>query len=81
MFLLRLSFSNTFWFFSLRNLSLLKVGEEVEVDFLLALVFLDMMLKSIRTNRKNQEKKIKNNPRANCKLVQKNIEITVLYDA
>ena len=50
MFLLRLSFSYASWFFSLRNLSLSKVGEGEEVEVLLALVFLGMML------RKEQDK-------------------------
>ena len=45
MFLLRLSFSNASWFFSLKNLSLSKVGEGEEVEVLLALVFLGMMLR------------------------------------
>ena len=45
MFLLRLSFSNVIWFFSLWNFSLSKEGTEEEEAFLLALVFLDMMLR------------------------------------
>ena len=67
-------------FFSLRNLSLSKVGIEEEKDFLLALVFLDMMLKSRRTDTEEIEKKTKK-LRADCKLAQKYIEITILYDA
>ena len=47
MFLLRLSFSYASCFVSLRSLSLSKVGEEEEEeeDFILPLVFLDMMLR------------------------------------
>ena len=54
------------------------------MDFLLALVFLDMMLKSRRTDTEEKEKKKekeKEKPRANCKLAQNNIEITILYDS
>ena len=80
MFLLRLSFSNASWFFSLRKLSLSKVGEEEEVEVLLALVFLGMMLRK-KTNRKEPKRK-QEKPRANYKLApKKNIEITILYDA
>ena len=58
------------------------MGEEVEVDFLLVLVFLDMMLKSRRIYTKEKEKKKKTEkPRADCKLAQNNIEKTILYDA
>ena len=82
MFLLRLSFSYTSWFFSLKNLSLSKVGEEEEEDFLLALVFLDMMLKIRKTNTEERKKtKKQKKPRADCKLAQKNIEKAILYDA
>ena len=69
MFLLRLSFLYASWFFSLRNLSLSKVGEEEEEDILLALVFLDMMLK-IRKIDIEERKKIEQ-PRADYKLAQK----------
>ena len=68
MFLLRLSFSNSSWFFSLRNLSLSKVGEGKEVEVLLALVFLIMMLRN-KTNRKEPKRK-QEKPRADCKLAQ-----------
>ena len=74
MFLLRLSFSYASWFFSLKNLSLSKVGEGEEVEVLLALVFLCMMLR--KEPKRKQEK-----PRADCKLAYKNIEVTILYDA
>ena len=75
----RFSFSYAYWFFSLRNLSLSKVGTEEEDDFLLALVFLDMMLNSRRTNTKEIEKKKKTEePKANYKLTQKYIEIKIL---
>ena len=70
MFLLRLSFSYAFWFFSLRNLLLSKVGEGEEVEVLLALVFLGMMLRkgqdTWKITKKKQEK-----PEADCKLAQK----------
>ena len=75
MFLLSLSFLNASWFFSLRNLSLSKVGEGKEVEVLLALVSLGMMLRN-KTNRK-EPKRNKKKPRANCKLAHKNIEITI----
>ena len=61
MFLLRLSFSNASWFFSLRNLSLSKVGEGEDVEVLLALVFLGMMLKIKRIDTKEIEKVEKKN--------------------
>ena len=57
MFLLRLSFSNASWFFSLRNLSLLKVGEGEEVEVPLALVFLGMMLRKGQDKQKRSKKK------------------------
>ena len=56
MFLLRLSFSNASWFFSLRNLSLSKVGEGEEVEVLLALVFLGMMLRKGQDTQKRTKK-------------------------
>ena len=59
MFLLRLSFSNASWFFSLRNLSLSKVGEGEEVEVLLALVFLGMMLRKGQDIEKRTKKKKK----------------------
>ena len=81
MFLRRFSFSKAFWFFSLRNHSLSKVGEG-EVEVLLALVFLGMMLKIKRIDTKETEKKKKTEkPRADCKLAQNNIENNNLYDA
>ena len=61
MFLLRLSFSYVSWFFSLRNLSLPKVGEGEEVKVLLALVFLGMMLKIKRIEIKETEREEKKN--------------------
>ena len=58
------------------------MGTEEEEDFLLALVFLDMMLKSRRTDTKEIErKKKKEKSMADYKLAQKYIEITVLYNA
>ena len=69
MFLLSLSFLNASWFFSLRNLSLSKVGEGKEVEVLLALVFLGMMLRK-KTNRKEPKRK-QEKLRADCKLAQK----------
>ena len=56
MFLLRLSFSYASWFFSLRNLSLSKVGEGEEVEVLLALVFLGMMLRKEHDKQKRTKK-------------------------
>ena len=56
MFLLRLSFSNASWFFSLKNLSLSKVGEGEEVEVLLALVFLGMMLRKGQDTQKRTKK-------------------------
>ena len=79
-FLRRFSFLYASRFFSLRNLSLSKVGEEVEVEVLWALVFLTMMLRSKRTDTKEIEKKTEIS-RADSKLAQKYIEITILYDA
>ena len=70
MFLLRLSFSKFSWFFSLKNLSLSKVGEGEEMEVLLALVFLGMMLKIKRIDTKETERK-KHKPMADCKLAQK----------
>ena len=69
MFLLSLSFSNASWFFSLRNLSLSKVGEGKEVEVLLALVSLGMMLRN-KTNRKEPKRK-QEKLRADYKLAQK----------
>ena len=69
MFLLSLSFLNASWFFSLRNLSLLKVGEGKEVEVLLALVSLGMMLRN-KTNRKEPKRK-QEKLRADYKLAQK----------
>ena len=57
MFLRRFSFSYASYFFSLRNLSLSKVGEEEEVEVLLALVFLIMMLRIKRIDTTEIEKK------------------------
>ena len=68
------------WFFSLKNLSLSKVGEEVEVEVLWTLVFLTMMLRIKRIDTKEIEQKTEK-PRADCKLAHKYIEITILYDA
>ena len=57
MFLLRLSFSYASCFVSLRSLSLSKVGEEEEEeDFILALVFLDMMLRKGQDKQKRTKK-------------------------
>ena len=56
MFLLRLSFSYAFWFFSLRNLSLSKVGEGEEVEVLLALVFLGMTLRKVQDKQERTKK-------------------------
>ena len=56
MFLLRLSFSNASWFFSLKNLSLSKVGEGEEVEVLLALVFLGMVLRKGQDTKKKTKK-------------------------
>ena len=75
MFLRRFSFSYASWFFSLKNLSLSKVGEGVEVEVLWALVFLTMMLRIKRIDtteieRKKKKKKTEK-PRADCKLAQK----------
>ena len=70
MFLLRLSFSNASWFFSLRNLSLSKVGEGEEVEVLLALVFLGMMLRKGQDTQKRTNKE-KEKPKTGCKLAQK----------
>ena len=61
MFLLRLSFSYASWFFSLRNLSLLKVGEGVEVEVLWALVFLTIMLRIKGQTQKREKKSKKKN--------------------
>ena len=69
MFLLSLSFLNASWFFSLRNLSLSKVGEGKEVEVLLALVSLGMMLRN-KTNRKEPKRK-QEKLRADYKLAQK----------
>ena len=79
MFLLRLSFLNASWFFSLRNLSLSKVGEGEEVKVLLALVFLGMILRKGQEKQKRTKKK-QEKPRADCKLAQNiyiYIEITI----
>ena len=81
MFLLRLSFSNASWFFSLRNLSLSNVGEGEEVEVLLALVFLGMMLRKEQDKQKrtkNETRKTKGRMQVSTK---KNIEITIQYDA
>ena len=56
MFLRRFNFSKAFWFFSLRNRSLSKVGEG-EVEVLLALVFLGMILKIKRIDTKEMGRK------------------------
>ena len=61
MFLFRLSFSQASWFFSLRILSLSKVGEGEEVEVLLALVFLGMMLKIKSIDTKETEREEKKN--------------------
>ena len=61
MFLLRLSVSYASWFFSLKNLSLSKVGEREEVEVLLALVFLGMMLKIKRIDTKETKREEKKN--------------------
>ena len=61
MFLLRLSVTYASWFFSLKNLSLSKVGEREEVEVLLALVFLGMMLKIKRIDTKETEREEKKN--------------------
>ena len=76
MFLLRLSFLNASWFFSLRNLSLSKAGEGEEMEVLLALDFLGMMLRKGQDKQKRTKKK-QEKLRADCKLAQKNIEITI----
>ena len=80
MFLLRLSFSNASWFFSLRNLSLSKVVEGEEVEVLLALVFLGMMLRKSQDKQKRTKKK-QEKLRADCKLAQKKYRNNNLYDA
>ena len=72
MFLLRVNFSYASWFFSIRNLSLSKVGEGEEVEVLLALVFLGMMLRKEQDKQKRTKKK-QEKPRADCKLTQKKI--------
>ena len=61
MFLLRLSVTYASWFFSLKNLSLSKLGEREEVEVLLALVFLGMMLKIKRIDTKEIEREEKKN--------------------
>ena len=61
MFLLRLSFSKFSWFFSLKNLSLSKVGEGEEVEVLLALVFLGMMLRKGQDKQKRTKKETRKN--------------------
>ena len=81
MFLLRLSFSYDFWFFSLRNLLLSKVGEGEEVEVLLALVFLGMMLRKGKDTQKRTNKE-KEKPKTDCKLAQKKkYSNNNLYDA
>ena len=70
MFLLRLSFSYVSWCFSFKNLSLSK--EEIEEEaFLLALVFLDIVLRKGQDTQKITKKKQRKKPRADCKLAKK----------
>ena len=57
MFLLRFNFSKVSWCFSLRKCSLSKEREDEEEAFLLALVFLDIVLRIGRTHRKGPKKK------------------------
>ena len=59
------NFSQASQFFSNRNLSLLKAGVEVEVVFLLALVFLTIMLREGKERPKQKQKK-QRKPRADC---------------
>ena len=80
MFLLRFSFSKVSWCFSLRKHSLAKEGEDEEEAFLLALVFLDIVLRIGRTHRKEPKKKKKKNKRKTKGKLQvntKEIEITI----
>ena len=58
---LQMSFLYASWFFLLRNLSLLKVGEGVEVEVLWALVFLTIMLRIKRQTQKRERKSKKKN--------------------
>ena len=53
------------------NLSLSKVEEEEEEDFLLDLVFLDMMLKSEKERQKRDKRQKQEKPMSDCKLAQK----------
>ena len=80
MFLLRLSFSYVSWCFSLRNLSLSKKGTEEEEAFLLALVFLDIVLRKRQDTHKRTKKKTRKT-KGRLQVSTKNIEITILYDA
>ena len=58
------------------------MGAEEEEAFLLALVFLDMVLRIGQDKQKRTKKKQKENtPRADCKLAQNKIENNNLYDA
>ena len=76
---LQMSFLYASWFFLLRNLSLLKVGEGVEVEVLWALVFLTIMLRIKRQTQKRERKNRETKDR--LQVSTKNIEITILYDA
>ena len=77
MFLLRLSFSKASWFFSLRNLSLSKVGEGEEVKVLLALVFLGMMLRKGQDKQKRTKKETRKTKGRLQVSTKKNVEITI----
>ena len=59
------SFSKVSWFFLVRNLSLSNARVEEEVVVLWALVFLTMMLRKGKTEKK-PKKETQKKPRANC---------------
>ena len=59
--MLQRSFLYTSWFFLLRNLLLLKVGEGVEVEVLWALVFLTIMPRIKGQTQKRERKSKKKN--------------------
>ena len=81
MFLLRFNFSKVYWCFSLRKHSLSKEREYEEKAFLLALVFLDIVLRIGRTHRKGPKKRNKRKTKGRLQVSTKKYRNNNLYDA
>ena len=82
MFLLRLSFSYASWFFSLRNLSLSKVGGTRRSGGPISSSHPRHDAKDQKDRHKRDRERRKEKPRADYRWAQKkNIEITILYGA